>query len=126
VNTADDGSAVVDTVLVTVFLMTMVVGVLQLGLALHVRNTLSAAASEGARFAANADQGAGSGEARARRVIVESLPDRYANDVSELRTRRDGLDVVVVEVRAPLPLVGPWGPAGLVTVRGQALAEGAS
>jgi hypothetical protein len=25
-----------------------------------------------------------------------------------------------------LPLVGPWGPAGLVTVRGQALAEGAS
>jgi hypothetical protein len=104
----------------------MVLGVLQLGVALHVRNTLTAAASEGARFAANADQLPGSGEQRARRVIAESLSDSYADDVHEVRTWRDGLDVVIVEVRAPLPLVGPWGPAGALTVRGHALAEGVS
>jgi hypothetical protein len=35
----------------------------------------------------------------------------------------NGLPVVVVEVRAPLPLLGPIGPDDLLVVRGHALDE---
>ena len=46
------GSAVVDFVLVMVVLVPLVLGIAQVGLVLHVRNTLTAAASDGARSAA--------------------------------------------------------------------------
>ena len=44
------GAAVVDFVLVLVVLVPLFLGLLQVGLVLHVRNTLTAAASEGARL----------------------------------------------------------------------------
>ena len=47
---ADRGSAVVDFVLVMVVLVPLVLGIAQVGLVLHVRNTLTAAASDGARL----------------------------------------------------------------------------
>ena len=47
----------------------------------------------------------------------------YAQDVTAGATTLDGLDVVEVEVEAPLPLVGLLGPAGTLTVRGHALVE---
>jgi hypothetical protein len=43
--------------------------------------------------------------------------------VTATRIRRDGLTLVEVEVRAPLPVVGLVGSAGPVTVHGHALAE---
>ncbi|MGB0189764.1 MAG: TadE/TadG family type IV pilus assembly protein, partial [Nocardioides sp.] len=46
------GAAVVDFVLVVVVLVPLVLGVLQVSLVLLVRNTLTAAASDGARYAA--------------------------------------------------------------------------
>ena len=49
------GAAVVDFVLIMVLLIPIVLGVLQVGLVMHVRNTLAAAASEGARSAAAID-----------------------------------------------------------------------
>ena len=45
----DDGSAVVDFTLVGILLTFLFLALLQLGLALHVRNTLVASAAEGAR-----------------------------------------------------------------------------
>lgn len=51
----DEGSAVVDVVLVSVLVVVLFLVVAQVGLALHVRNVLVAAA-EGARYAANADR----------------------------------------------------------------------
>ena len=46
------GSAVVDFVFVLVLLLPLVFGILQLALVMHVRNTLAAAAAEGARAGA--------------------------------------------------------------------------
>ena len=43
--------------------------VFQLGLALHIRNTLIACASEGARYGARADATPADGERRARELI---------------------------------------------------------
>ena len=45
----DGGSAVVDFTLVGILLTFLFLALLQLGLALHVRNTLVASAAEGAR-----------------------------------------------------------------------------
>ncbi|HET9944946.1 MAG TPA: TadE family protein, partial [Actinomycetes bacterium] len=78
----DDGSAVVEFVLVGVLLTALFLALVQLGLALHVRNTLQASAAEGARFAANADRTQADGEAVARELIRASLADGYADDVS--------------------------------------------
>ena len=48
----EGGAAVVDFVLVLVVLVPLVLGIVQLALVLHVRNTLASAAAEGARAAA--------------------------------------------------------------------------
>jgi Flp pilus assembly protein TadG len=50
------GAAVVDFVLVLVVLVPVFLGILQVALVLFVRNTLTAAASEGARYAATLDR----------------------------------------------------------------------
>jgi hypothetical protein len=117
------GSAIVDFVLVGALVTLIFAGVVQLTLVLHVRNTLVDAAAEGARYAA---PGRSEDDAVARTVdLVEgSLAPRFARDVQARRTDVDGLEVVEVEVRAPLPLVGLLGPSGTLTVRGHALVEG--
>lgn len=97
--------------------------VLQLTLVLHVRNTLVDSASEGARYGALVGHDPADGADRARELITQSLSAAYAQDVTAGRTTLDGLDVVEVEVAAPLPLVGLVGPAGTLTVRGHALVE---
>jgi hypothetical protein len=51
----DDSGAAVEFVLVGVLVCALFLGILEIGLALHVRNTLVACAAEGARYAANAD-----------------------------------------------------------------------
>lgn len=99
------------------------VGVLQLTIVLHVRNTLIDSASEGARYAALLGHQPGDGAARTRLLIGQSLSDGYAQDVSARTTRIDGLDMIEVEVVAPLPLLGLLGPAGSLTVHGHALVE---
>jgi hypothetical protein len=50
------GSAVVDFVLVLVVLVPLFLGIVQVALVLHVRNTLTAAASEGARYGATVNR----------------------------------------------------------------------
>src|SRR5690606_21916566 len=73
----DRGSAVVEFVLVSGMLVLLVLAVLQLGLALHVRNALIAAAGEGARFAALADTGPEEGADRTRELVTASLGAGY-------------------------------------------------
>lgn len=119
----DDGAAVVDFVLVGVLLTVLFVALLQLGLALHVRNTLTAAAAEGARYGANADRSPADGAAVARRLIRESLADSFADDVTAGTETVDGVPTVVVRVRARLPVIGLLGPARSLSVRGHALEE---
>ena len=119
----DDGSAVVDFVLVGILVIVLALGVMQVAFALHVRNTLAAAAADGARFGANADRGPQDGVARTRAVITQALSARFAGDVTADYESLDGVDTVVVAVRAPLPVLGPLGPSRTVSVRGHALVE---
>jgi len=99
------------------------VAVLQLTIVLHVRNTLVDSASEGARYGALAGHEPADGAQRSRELIAQSLSSAYAQEVSAARTTLDGLDVVRIEVEAPLPLVGLIGPGGTLVVHGHALVE---
>lgn len=110
-------------VLVVVLLVVLFLGILQLALALHIRNTLVASAAEGARYGALADRSPQQGAQRARDLIRTALGARFTTEVTAASSVIDGLPVVVVEVRAPLPLLGPIGPADLLVVRGHALDE---
>ena len=97
--------------------------VLQVALVLHVRATLIDSAAEGARYGALADRAPTDGAARTTQLITSALSTRYATDVRAQGTVVDGLDVVQVEVTAPLPVLGLLGPTGSLTVTGHALAE---
>jgi Flp pilus assembly protein TadG len=120
----DRGAAPVDFVLVGGLLLTpLFLGVVQLGLDLHVRNTLVACASEGARYAANADRTLVDGETRARQCITSSLRSSYADDVRAQIVSDGGEPIVEVTVHAPLPLVAFTGPSRALVVRGHALRE---
>jgi len=118
------GSAIAEFVMVAALLLFVAMGVFQLGLALYVRNTLISAASEGARYGARADAQAGDGVARTKALITTSLSASFAQDVSAARSlTASGVRVVEVRVTAPLPVIGPIGPAGGLTVSGRAFSE---
>ena len=118
------GSAIAEFVMVTALLLFVALGVFQLGLALYVRNTLISAASEGARYAARADADPADGVTRTQALITSSLSARFAQDIGlQARTMPDGVRVVEITVKAPLPVVGPLGPSEALTVRGRAFSE---
>lgn len=119
----EGGSAVVDFVLVLVILVPLFLGILQLALVLHVRNTLTSAASEGARQAAMADRTQADGAAYTREQISGALADRFADDVSARATTIGGAPAVEVTVRAKVPALGLWGPAVALEVSGHAVEE---
>jgi Flp pilus assembly protein TadG len=110
--------------MVTALLLVVALAVFQIGLALYVRNTLISAASEGARYGARADASPGDGIARTSALISASLSSSFAEDVSATdRTTSSGVRVVEVTVSAPLPVIGPIGPSGVLTVSGRAFSE---
>ena len=119
----DAGSAVVEFVLVSVLVVALLLAVVQLGMALHIRNTLISAAGEGARFAAAADRYPEDGAEHTRALIRQSLPDSYADQVSSGYEVVGGVRTVEVEVRADLPVFGWLGPSGVLRVTGHAMEE---
>jgi hypothetical protein len=114
---------VVDFVLVGALATLVFVGVVQLAVVLHVRNTLVDCAAEGARYGALADRTPQDGARRAAALISEDLTARYAQDVQSGRETVDGLATVVVRVRAPVPLLGLLGAGRFLTVSGHAVSE---
>jgi len=101
----------------------MFLAVFQLGLALHIRNTLISSASEGARYGARADATLQDGEGRTRELVMNILPARYAENVFATTTTVDGIQVVQVRIRAPLPVLGPLGPDRVLSVQARAFSE---
>ena len=89
------GAAVVDFVLVLVVLVPLFLGVLQVALVLFVRNALTAAASEGARYAATLDRDPADGAARTRSQIQGALAGRYARGVTARELTIDGAPALV-------------------------------
>ena len=98
-------------------------GILQLALVLHVRNTLTSAASEGARYAATADRTFADGAARTRQQIAGALADRFARDVSARPATVRGMAGVEVRVAAEVPALGRWGPSVRLVSSGHAVEE---
>lgn len=119
----DRGSAVVDFVLVLIVLVPFVLGVIQVALVLHVRNTLAAAAAEGARYAATDDRGPAEGEAVTREQVSDAVAGRFADDITVTRSSVGGQPTVVVTVRATVPALGLGGPGVSFEVSGSAVEE---
>ncbi len=117
------GSAVAEFVLVSGLVMLMFASILQLGYALHVHNTATAHVIEGAREGARLGNTTDQGVARARGLLATTLPGKYGTSVSARRTSAGGVEVVEVSADLPVPLLGPLGPPGMMTVTGQAFAE---
>jgi hypothetical protein len=118
------GAAVVEFTLVSVVLVGLFLAVLQLGLVLHIRNTLVACAAEGARHAANADRDLADGEARTMALIAESVSPRFGDGIASRYVTAGGVQLVEIEVTTTLPLFGFLGVDRGLTVRGHALEEG--
>jgi Flp pilus assembly protein TadG len=119
----ESGSAVADFAMVSGLLCLLFLAVFQLGLALHIRNTLISCASEGARYGARANATPQDGVVRARQLIRASLADRYADNVTATTTTVDGIQVMQVRIQAPLPVLGPLGPDRVLTVQARAFSE---
>ncbi|MCD4534053.1 pilus assembly protein [Nocardioides sp. cx-169] len=117
------GAAVVDFVLVLLVLVPLFLGILQVALVLLVRNSLAAAASEGARLAATADRGPGEGAALTREQVEAAIAGRYAEDVTVRRVMVDGAATIEVTIHARVPALGIGGPSVALDVRGHAVEE---
>jgi len=117
------GSAVVDFVLALVVLVPLFLGIIQVALVLHVRNTLTSAASEGARYAATIDRPLDAGVAKTREQIAGAIAERFASDVTVAAVDVRGAPGVRVDVIAEVPALGLWGPAVRLSVSGHAIEE---
>ena len=110
-------------VLVGVLLTILTLSVIQLGLALLIRNTVQDAASEGARYGALADNTIGDGVGRTKDLIITAIGPTYAKRVTVARGSYDGYPADIVTVRAPLPLIGLIGIPNGLEVSGHAAIE---
>ncbi len=117
------GSGVVEFVLVSLLVLVLFLLVAQVGVALHARNVLVAAAAEGARYAANADRSEADGAARALEVVGEALPGVAGRTSARASTGGDPA-VVDVALTSELPVVFSGLLPLRLTVHGHALEEG--
>ncbi len=109
--------------LVSLVLVPLVLGLIQVALVLHVRNTLTAAATEGARYGATIDRTPADGAVRTREQVSEAISARFAQDVTARRESVDGVPTVVVTVHAVVPPLGLWGPGVDLRVSGHGVQE---
>ena len=109
--------------MVAALLTVLTLSVIQLALALHIRNTLQDAASEGARYAALADSSLAAGEQRTRDLIGTAIGVGYASDISAGYGDYAGYPATTVTVRSTLPLIGLVGIDGVLEVQGHAAVE---
>lgn len=100
--------------LVGALLTALTLAVLQIALAVYVRNVVHDAAVEGAHHAALADTTLPEGAARTEAVITRAVGDEYAGDIGIGEDMSLGHPSVLVRVRTTLPVLGLLGvPFGL-------------
>lgn len=100
------GSSPVEFVLVGSLLTVLTLAVLQLGLAVYVRNVVHDAAVEGAHYAALADTNLEEGAEHTRMSISRAVGEAFAEDISITESNRLGHPTVLVTVRTTLPIIG--------------------
>lgn len=117
----DQGSVVAEWAMVAGLSAILFALTLQLVFALHVRNVLIDSASQGARYGTLADRGPDDAVNRTTELITGSVGARYAGAVSAQPADVDGIPTLEVQVAAPLPIAGPFGPPGTLEVSGHAV-----
>lgn len=119
----DDGSAVAEFVMVSALLTLVFAAVLQIGLAMHVRNTVVDSAIAGARIAAAADRTEEDGAQHTALLISTAIGPDFAEDIEVTSAPSGPQTLITVTVRTPVPVVGLVGPADAWQLQGRALAE---
>ena len=123
------GSAVVDFVMVSLLIVTLLLAVLQVAVYVHVRNVVTASAQEGARYAANADVDSALGAARTVEVVAGATSEQTAEGLvctSAEDSDPSGLTLVVVRCSGSVPsLLAGLGNLLPLEVTGRALKEAA-
>ena len=102
----DGGAAVVEFVLVSIPLLFLLLGVLQVAAYLHLRNVVVASAAEGARYGANADRPSAAGGPFAEQVLSRGVSARTAAGIRCSATEEAGTGgtvLVAVRCRGSLP-----------------------
>ena len=117
------GAAVVDFVLVLVLLMPLFLGILQVALVLHVRNTVQSAAAEGARAAAAWGGTPADGVATARSHWRGAVRDEFVRDAEVEVVRLAGAPAYRLHLDVAVPALGLGGPAVAFRVSGSAVIE---
>ncbi|WP_101523809.1 TadE/TadG family type IV pilus assembly protein [Nocardioides houyundeii] len=119
----EQGAAVVDFVLVLVILLPLFLGILQLALVLHVRNTMASAAAEGARYAATWQSSPEDGIAKARAQIEGVVSQDFAADPTIEVVDIDGAPAYRMTIDVTVPTLGLGGPGVSFQVSGNAIIE---
>ena len=93
-------------------LIALLLGIVQVGLFLHVRNIVAASAAEGARFAANADVAdPAAGGPVAKNIVAGALSPRVANGLrcsGRYVAGAGGTTLVAVRCAGRVPLIFSW------------------
>lgn len=118
----DQGSAVVEFVLVVPLVLLVFSAICQIAFASYIRSTLIACASEGARSGAEFDADRGLAVRQTRAALADSIASDAVDDVTATTSRIEGVPVMAVTVRARLPLFGLLGPSTM-EVTGHAIRE---
>lgn len=105
------GSSPVEFVLVGMVLTVLTLAVIQLGLAVYVRNIVHDAAVEGAYHAALADTELDAGASRAVEIVTRTVGDDFVQRAHAYETHALGHPAVEVTLVATFPLLGLWGIA---------------
>ena len=120
---SEEGSEVVSTVLVQGLVVLVILLLVQIAFASHVRTMSVSAASEGARRGGLLGGDEEEAAARTGELLDSLVGAAKDREISVDRESDAGGDILVVRVRTRLPLVGGFGPRWL-TVHGRALVEG--
>lgn len=120
---SEEGSEVVSTVLVQGLVVLVILLLVQIAFASHVRTMSVSAASEGARRGGLLGGDEEEAAARTGELLDSLVGAAKDREISVDRESDAGVDILVVTVRTRLPLVGGFGPRWL-TVHGRALVEG--
>ena len=119
----ESGSEVVSTVLVQGLVVLVILLLVQIAFASHVRTMSVSAASEGARRGGLLGGDEEEAAARTGELLDSLVGAARDREIAVDRESDAGVDILVVTVRTRLPLVGGFGPRWL-TVHGRALVEG--
>lgn len=120
---SEAGSQVVGYVLVQALAVLVILALLQLAYALHIRNVTLDAASEGARRAALAYSTSEDGHERTQELIENALGASRVGSIEVRETVEQGHHRITVTVVSSLPVLGPWGLPGTMEVKAHSWRE---